>query len=178
MTSNISSWAPLKVPICWIQILIRRVCEMAKAKSEFLLSIFYFIWRIQSFPHVSLSRYPPRPGWRCWMRTPHWTKCPLWFGLHVAFCLTRRNLCRKEHWGVCFCRSFVSQWWIKFDIFYGLGDWSTWLGSRALQFWVGVVVPELWIVVNDLWFLSYLLPSGHDILYMNYLMNDQNIRLS
>lgn len=167
MTSSISSWAPLKVPICWIQILIRRVCEMAKAKREFLLSIFYVIWILQSFPHVSLSHCPPRPRWRCWMRTPHWTKCPLWFGQHAVFCLGRRNLCRIGHWGVYFCLNFVNQWWIEFGIFYGLGDWSTWLGSRALRSWVGVDVPELWIVVDDLWFLSNLLPSGHDILYMN-----------
>jgi hypothetical protein len=71
ITSNIYSWAPLKVPICWIQILIRRVCEMAKAKREFLLSIFYIIFSLLSFLHAHLSRYPPHPKLRCWMQIRH-----------------------------------------------------------------------------------------------------------
>ena len=41
MTSNIYSCAPFHVPTWWVQILINRVWEMAKANKEFCLSIFW-----------------------------------------------------------------------------------------------------------------------------------------
>lgn len=41
ITSNIYNWAPLNVPICWIQMLIKSVWEIAKANNEFRRSTFW-----------------------------------------------------------------------------------------------------------------------------------------
>lgn len=49
ITSRISNCDPLKVPICWIQMLISRVCDMEKAKREFLRSIFLINYELLFF---------------------------------------------------------------------------------------------------------------------------------
>lgn len=70
MTSSISSCAPLKVPICWIQMLMSSVCEMANANSEFLRYIFCISPPVPSAPTARWSRCPPHPRSRCSTLTP------------------------------------------------------------------------------------------------------------
>jgi len=71
ITSRISNCDPLKVPICWIHMLISKVCEMEKAKREFLRSIFFINYLLLFFLLAHWSHYLRHQGLLYLMETRH-----------------------------------------------------------------------------------------------------------